>query len=140
MSDDSPVVPAQGPGTGRTILVADGNTDAAESLALVLRLYGHPVETAFTGPDALALAVSSRPAAVILNLALPGLDGYEVARRLRDAGADGPAPVLIALTGYGRPEDRVRSLAAGFDHHVVKPADPRELIALLVPAAAATPP
>jgi DNA-binding response OmpR family regulator len=114
-----------------TILVADGNTDAAETLALVFRMNGHEVEVAFNGPDALALSLKNRPSAVILNLALPGLDGYEVARRIRDVWPARTPPVLIALTGYGRDEDRKRSRDAGFDHHVLKPANPLELIALI---------
>ena len=131
MADDSSSGLPGGPATSLTILVADGNTDAAETLALVLRMHGHVVEVAFNGPDALDLSLRLVPSAVILNLALPGLDGFEVARRVRHVLPAPSPPVLIALTGFGREEDRRRSRDAGFDHHVLKPADPLELIALI---------
>ena len=138
MADDSHAVPTAGLTTGLSILVVDGNADAAETLALILRMHGHRVEVAFNGPDALERVLALGPAAVILNLALPGLDGYEVARRVRQTYPAPAPPILIALTGYGRPEDRDRSRAAGFDHHVLKPADPLELLSL-IRGAVATP-
>jgi len=106
--------------TGRRILVVDDNHDSAESLALLLELQGHDVRTAFTGPAAIETASAFRPEIVLLDIGLPGMDGYEVARRLR---ADLGRVRLIALTGYGRDEDRDRSREAGFDHHLVKPVD-----------------
>lgn len=116
---------------GRRVLIADGNVDAAESLALLLRLYGHETATAHTGPDALAAAISYRPDAVFLALGLPKMDGREVCRRLC-AGEAGERPALVvALTGSGLEQDRQTSLAAGFDHHLLKPADPDAILALL---------
>jgi CheY-like chemotaxis protein len=98
---------------------------------MVLRLHGYAVEVAFNGPDALSLAATFQPEAAILTLALPGLDGYEVARRLRNGNGKQPRPILIALTGYGRDEDRARTRDAGFDYHLLKPADPLELLELI---------
>ena len=108
----------------------DDNADAADTLAIVLQLHGHDVETAYSGPAALAAARARRPVAVFLDLALPGLNGYEVARRLR-AEHDGHPLMLVAVTGWGREEDIARTRAAGFDHHLVKPADPAVVVALL---------
>jgi CheY-like chemotaxis protein len=102
--------------------------DAAESLALVLRAAGHRVWTAHSGPAALQAAPEVRPEAVVLDIGLPGMDGYEVARRLR---GEASGPLLVALTGYGQDEDRRRSREAGFHHHLVKPVDPEELERLL---------
>jgi len=115
---------------GRRVLVVDGNRDAAESLAVLLRLHGYEVSTAHTGPDALAADREIQLDAIFLSIQLHGLSGYEVARRLR-AEANGRSLVLAAMTGFAREEDRQLALAAGFDHHVVKPADPNVILALL---------
>ena len=109
---------------GKRVLVVDDNIDAAESIAVFLRLEGHEVRTVSDGPQAVAIAQVFAPQVAVVDIGLPGMNGYEVARRLRQKGADGPA-LLIALTGYGQKEDRNRSMEAGFDHHFVKPADPR---------------
>jgi CheY-like chemotaxis protein len=109
---------------GKRVLVVDDNIDAAESIAVFLRLEGHEVRTVSDGPQAVAIAQVFAPQVAVVDIGLPGMNGYEVARRLRQKGSDGPA-LLIALTGYGQKEDRSRSLEAGFDHHFVKPADPR---------------
>lgn len=114
----------------RRILVVDDNQDSAESLALLLEIYGHEVRTAFAGPAALETASTFRPDVVLLDIGLPGMDGYEVARRLR---AEHDRCRLIALTGYGRDDDRERSREAGFDHHLVKPVDLNELARVLGP-------
>jgi two-component system OmpR family response regulator len=114
----------------KRILVVDDNTDAVESLALLLELEGHDVRTALDGPAALDLASEFRPQAVLLDIGLPGMDGYEVARRLRERPETREA-LIIAITGYGQQEDRALTKAAGFDHHLVKPVDPEELGALL---------
>ncbi|BBA34873.1 PAS domain-containing protein [Methylocaldum marinum] len=114
----------------KRILVVDDNTDAVESLALLLELEGHDVRTALDGPAALELASDFRPEAVLLDIGLPGMDGYEVARRLRDRPETREA-LIIAITGYGQLEDRALTKAAGFNHHLVKPVDPEELGALL---------
>jgi len=103
------------------ILVVDDNADSAESLAVVLRLRGHEVRVAHDGPAALEAALAEPPDVVLLDIGLPGMSGYDVARRLRPRNAAGP--LLIALTGYGQPGDRARSQEAGFDLHFVKPVD-----------------
>jgi signal transduction histidine kinase len=108
------------------LLVVDDNQDAASSLALLLSLKGHTVALAHDGPSALEAARTGRPQVVILDIALPGMDGYEVARRLRAEEATRDA-VLVAMTGYGQEDDHRRSRQAGFNHHLVKPVDFAEL-------------
>jgi len=102
----------------RRVLVVDDNADAADLLAQALRLMGHVVEVAHDGQAALAAAQAFRPDTVLLDIGLPVMDGYEVARRLR-AGA--PHLLLVAITGYGQSSDVERAHEAGFDHHLVKP-------------------
>jgi PAS domain S-box-containing protein len=114
---------------GRRVLVVDDNRDSAESIALLAEIWGHEVRTAHDGPSALEAAASSPPEVVLLDIGLPGMDGYEVARRFREQRGEGV--VLIAMTGYGMEEDRRRSRDAGFDHHLVKPVDPEALRAFL---------
>ncbi len=105
------------------VVVVDDNDDNARSLAMLLGLMGHDVRIASDGPSALAEVETHRPHLVLLDIGLPGMDGYEVAARLRDR--DGPgATVVVAMTGYGQPEDRRRTERAGFDGHLVKPVDP----------------
>lgn len=124
-------VPREGANVGRRVLIADGNVDAAESLALLLRLQGHEVVTAHTGAEALTAAQAFRPDAAFLSMHLPGLDGCEVCRRLC-SGATGHRPqVVVALTGCGQDTDQKATRAAGFDHHLIKPADPKAIMALL---------
>jgi CheY-like chemotaxis protein len=114
----------------RSVLIVDNNEDAAESLALLLRIAGHEVRTAYDGPAALDLARESPPDVVLLDIGMPGMDGLEVAHRLRlDLGLK--QALLIALTGYGGEDDRRRSREAGFNAHLVKPADVRVLRNLL---------
>lgn len=114
------------------ILIVDDNEDSAESLAVLMELAGHEVRTAFEGLSALEEARTFRPDAVLLDIGMPKLDGYEVARRLRqEPGMDGV--LLLAMTGYGQEEDRRRSREAGFDHHLVKPVDLNQLRGLLTP-------
>jgi len=114
----------------RRILVVDDNVDAADSLATLLRLYGYQVRAAYGGASGLEAAEQHQPQVILLDIGLPGLDGYEVATRLRRhptlAGV-----TLIALTGYGQEEDRRKTHDAGFDHHLVKPVDLNELTNLL---------
>lgn len=112
------------------MLVVDNHRDAAESLAALLRLWDNEVRTAADGAGAIALCASFRPHLVLLDLGLPGLDGFETCRRVR-AGAWGGNAVIAAVTGWGRPEDRQRSQEAGFDHHLLKPVAPEQLEALL---------
>jgi signal transduction histidine kinase len=111
---------------GRRVLVVDDNVDAAESTATYLRLEGHEVKTVNDGTGALDSVRAFAPHVVVLDIGLPGLDGYAVARRLR-ADGDTSHTLLIALTGYGQKEDRDRAKAAGFDYHFTKPADPQQI-------------
>jgi PAS domain S-box-containing protein len=115
---------------GRRVLVVEDNPDAAQTLTELLALWGHDVALACRGEDALALAAAFHPEIALVDIGLPGMDGYEVARSLRRA-ADGTGPVLIGLTGYGQEEDRSRGREAGFDHHLIKPPDPGVLRRLL---------
>ncbi len=116
--------------TGRRILIVDDNVDAALSVERMLKVWGHEVETAFNGPAALERARAFRPQIVLLDIGMPGMSGYDVAKQLR-AQPEFEGIVIIALTGYGQPEDRLRSREAGFNHHLTKPPDPRLLAALL---------
>ncbi|HEY7315814.1 MAG TPA: response regulator [Gemmataceae bacterium] len=104
------------------LLVVDDNADAAESLSMILRASGHQVRTAYDGPTALRAAAEFQPDVVLLDIGLPQMDGYEVARRLRGEVGLKDAR-LVALTGYGQEEDRRRAQEAGFDEHLTKPTD-----------------
>jgi PAS domain S-box-containing protein len=126
-------VPHQGgsiPPAHHRVLVVDDNIDSAESMALLLKLGGHEVQLAHDGQAALDIAQMFQPHVVLLDIGLPRMDGYEVARRLRNDAAM-QKTVLIALTGYGQTEDRRQSKNAGFDHHFIKPVDPEALEALI---------
>ena len=114
---------------GRRILIVEDNADAREALRVLLELEGHTVEAADEGGRAIAISRDKDPDIALVDIGLPGVDGYEVARQLRTA--PGRRPVLIALTGYGQPEDRQRALDAGFDDVLVKPVDPTALTTLL---------
>jgi signal transduction histidine kinase/DNA-binding response OmpR family regulator len=111
------------------VLLVDDNRDGAESLAMLLRLSGHEVRVCNDGPAALVAASEFRPDVVLLDIGLPGMDGFEVARRLRQR-SELENVMLVALTGYGQEEDRRKAQQCGFDHHLVKPADPAALTAL----------
>jgi signal transduction histidine kinase/DNA-binding response OmpR family regulator len=111
---------------GRRVLVVDDNVDAAESIAVLLRMEGHEVKTVSDGQQALASAQVFAPSVVVLDIGLPGMDGYELARRMRQLPETRKA-LFIALTGYGQKEDRAQAAAAGFQHHFIKPADPRAI-------------
>jgi CheY-like chemotaxis protein len=107
---------------GLRVLVVDDNVDTADSLTLLVELLNHDVRTAYDGPTALEIAVEYRPNVALLDIGLPGLNGYEVATRIRQqAGLEGI--VLVAITGYGQESDRQLAMEAGFDHHLVKPVD-----------------
>jgi two-component system CheB/CheR fusion protein len=114
------------PSTARRVLVVDDNEDAAESLAALLRLFGHEVDVAFDGEQALTRAAEVRPDIVLLDLGMPRMDGHEVARRMRAAPWGGRMKI-IALSGFGDDADRERSLEAGCDDHLVKPVSPIDL-------------
>ena len=113
-----------------SILVVDDNRDSADSLAMLLSLRGHEVQAAHDGPDALRMLGTFRPQVILLDIGLPGMSGYEVARRIRESRGFRDVK-LVALTGWGQEEDRRRTREAGFDHHLVKPADPVELERIL---------
>jgi two-component system CheB/CheR fusion protein len=118
-------LPSRSSASGLRILVADGHADGADTLALLLQLWGHDVCVARTGPQALEAASVYRPDVVLIELVLPGLDGYELARRLQGQA------VLIALTGLGGGTYRRRSWEAGFTLHLLKPVEPPELKGIL---------
>ena len=111
------------------VLVVDDSVDSAETLGELLRIWGHDVRLAHDGPAAVAAASEYRPDVILLDIGLPGMDGFEVARRLKEDGIG--ARMLVALTGYGEQADRQRTQQAGFSHHLVKPVDPDTLRKLL---------
>jgi signal transduction histidine kinase len=116
------------------VLVADDNRDAADSLQRVLALFGHEVRVAYDGASAMRIGAEFRPRVAVLDIGMPGSDGYEVARAIRrQQGAD---VTLVALTGWGQETDRRRAMEAGFDHHLVKPVDPSTLNQLLADVSA----
>jgi len=118
----------------RRILVVDDNPDSAESLTLLIELTGHETRTAYDGREAVEAAATFRPDVMLLDIGLPELNGYDVARKIREQSW-GQSMVLVALTGWGQDEDRRRSLEAGFNHHLTKPVDPADLTKLLASAA-----
>jgi signal transduction histidine kinase len=112
------------------VLVLDDNRDAADSLSWLLQLSGHIVLQAREGEEALRLAVQEKPSVVLLDIGLPGLDGYEICRRMRQSGLSDA--LIVAMTGYGLDRDRARSRDAGFDAHLVKPVPPSEVLQLMI--------
>jgi CheY-like chemotaxis protein len=139
-----PLVPASSPDPepatvespaahGRRVLIVEDNAPAREMLRVALELAGHAVYEAADGPGGVEAAEQLRPHAALVDIGLPGLDGYQVARRIR-ASRVGKRMLLIALTGYSQPRDRERSFEAGFDAHLVKPVDPGQLSRLLARA------
>jgi signal transduction histidine kinase len=117
--------------TARDILIVEDNADARETLCKLLEFAGHRVRTAADGVAGVEAALAALPEVAFVDIGLPKLDGYEVARRIRAAADGGRRPWLVALTGYGLEEDRQRALAAGFDAHLVKPVSEDELEKLL---------
>jgi PAS domain S-box-containing protein len=114
----------------KRILLADDNRDAAESLAIILRLEGHEVHLAHDGESALRTFAEHEPDVALLDIGMPHTSGYEVARRIRGSAAGG-AVMLVAITGWAQDSDKAQSKAAGFDHHLTKPIEPESLIELL---------
>jgi len=104
------------------VLIVDDNEDAANSLAMILKLNGHETVPVYSASDALQRAAAFKPEVVLLDIGLPGMDGYEVAQKLREL--PGMRDIrLIAVTGYGRSDDRIRAREAGFDEHLTKPVE-----------------
>jgi CheY-like chemotaxis protein len=131
----APAAPAGGASPApqrRRVLVVDDDRDSAESMVLLLRTLGHDARACYRGEEALAILPHFRPELVLLDIGLPGIDGYEVARRLRETRV-GAALVLAAMSGFGTEEDLRRARAAGFDHHLLKPVDAAALRTLLAP-------
>lgn len=119
-----------GNGGGLSILVVEDDADAAQSYAVLLGLWGHHVRTALNGPTALLHATDSVPDVVLIDIGLPGMDGFELARRLRGRSTD-RRPFLVAITGFGMEEDRRRATEAGIDLYLLKPVEPEMLLRLL---------
>jgi CheY-like chemotaxis protein len=131
LAADAAPAPA-GPTGARTVLVVDDNQDAADSMAGLLELGGHRVAVVYDGPAAVQAACAHAFDLVLLDIGLPGIDGYEVARRIRRHCAETTRRTrIVALTGWGQSEDRRRSRESGFDDHLVKPIDPQALLDLL---------
>jgi DNA-binding response OmpR family regulator len=128
--EGAPAATASSGRAGCTILVVDDNRDAAESLSMFLQISGYEVHTAFDGIEGLQRFESLVPDIVLLDIGMPQLDGYELARRIRATPA-GDDVLLVALTGWGQDKDRSLAQAAGFDEHMTKPVDPDVLTALL---------
>jgi len=118
--------------TGRRILIVDDNEDGASSLSMLLKFGGHETSIAHNGHEALRLADELRPDVILLDIGLPGMSGYDVCRQIRQEpwGRD---IVLVAVTGWGQEDDRIRSREAGFDAHIVKPVDPDLLAKIISP-------
>jgi CheY-like chemotaxis protein len=126
----SPAEAAQPTGVSLRVLVVDDNVDTVTTLALLVKESGHDVRTAYDGSTVLEAALDYRPNMVLLDIGLPGLNGFEVAKQLRQQPALANA-VLVAMTGYGAVSDRQRSHAAGFDYHLVKPGDFGKVLEIL---------
>jgi CheY-like chemotaxis protein len=116
--------------TARRVLLVEDNVDVREMMRTALELAGHEVHEAGDGPSGLEAGLRLRPDVVVVDIGLPGVDGYEVARRLR-AAPGGRDLYLLALTGYGQPEDNRRARDAGFDAQLVKPVDPATLSGMI---------
>jgi len=123
--------PAEAPTEGVRVVVVDDSVDTAQSFAELLELKGHVVRAAHDGPSALELCRTFRPDVVFLDIGLPGMTGYQVAEHLSAADEGSDRPLLVAVTGYGQEASRRRSSAAGFDRHLLKPVDLREVLELL---------
>lgn len=129
---ETPEEPAGPPGAAppSRVLVVEDNPDGRDALRDLLEIWGHQVALAMDGEGGVRLAVDERPTVALVDIDLPGIDGYEVARRIRREYPEAP-PLLVAMTGFDQPEDRERAFAAGFDLHLVKPVPPRRLARLL---------
>jgi DNA-binding response OmpR family regulator len=122
LEEGSPMTRKPPSGSCRRVLVVDDNRQAAESLCLIFEIWGHGSRMVHNGTDAIREALNYRPDVVLLDIGLPGLNGYTVAEQLRRL-PELAHMTLIAMTGYDRDDDRIRARRAGFDHHLVKPVD-----------------
>jgi CheY-like chemotaxis protein len=127
LAQAAPATPRTG---GLRVLVADDNVDNVETLALMLQLHGHEVASAHDGVEAVAAAERFRPQVALLDLGMPGMNGYDVCRALRALPFGGEV-CIVAITGWGQEEDRRRTRESGFDHHLVKPVDFADIARLL---------
>jgi len=114
----------------KRVLVVDDNADAAGMLALLLRRAGHTVDLAYSGASAMAAARAHKPEAILLDIGMPRMDGLKVARQFREQPETKDC-LIVAVTGHGGEEDRERTKQAGFDHHLVKPVKPEQILELL---------
>jgi CheY-like chemotaxis protein len=130
VAEVEPVAETAPRGPRRRILIVEDNRDAAESLAMLLKLTGHQVQVAYDGNEGVAAAAEFRPELVLMDLGMPHMDGYEAARRMR-AGPGGDESILVALTGWGADHDRRRAQESGFDQHLIKPVDPDALTRMI---------
>jgi len=128
-STPSSATPTHGDAALR-ILVVDDNRDSAETLSMLLELMGNEISVAYDGEQALVIANEVKPDVVLLDIGLPMMNGYEVARRIRQEPWGGN-PILVAITGWGQTEDKDLSRESGFDHHLVKPVDHDHLLKLI---------
>ena len=126
----APLETAKQPAQTSRVLVVDDNRDAADMFVIMLQTFGHEVQATYSSQTALEMAVAYQPDIVLLDIGLPEMDGYEVARHLRQHPQTKDVWV-IAMTGYGQDADRQRAEEAGFDYHLVKPIDPEKLQAVL---------
>jgi CheY-like chemotaxis protein len=127
---EAPTPAASASSIRRRILIADDNRDAADSLAILLQMDGHEVTVVHDGRQAVATIDSFRPEIALLDIGMPELDGYEVARQVRQ-GPLGTSITLIAMTGWGQASDKARAAAAGFNRHLTKPIEPSALTGML---------
>jgi CheY-like chemotaxis protein len=116
---------------GREILIVEDNADARETLKMLLEMMGHKVHIASDGESGVAVAERVKPEIMLVDIGLPRMDGYEVARHIRAANGWPSRPLLIAVTGYGQESDRQRAIAAGFDLHMAKPIEPNQLMEVI---------
>lgn len=114
----------------RKILVVDDNRDAADSLAAILRVEGHEARAAYSGAEAVQAAEEMKPDVVLLDIQMPEMSGYDVARALRDYRR-GVRAVIVAVTAYGQESDRLAARQAGFHHHITKPVDPARVLEII---------
>jgi CheY-like chemotaxis protein len=136
---NKPPLPVALAGPRGKVVIADDNRDAADSLKLLLELSGYDTFVAYNGHEALELGARERPSAFILDVGMPDMTGYEVARRIRQQ-AWGRNALLVAVTGWGQDDDKERAKAAGFDHHFTKPVNPEAVEQVLLASLKMRPP